>query len=153
MSKPGTITVEIKVKYLWLVIGLLLVLLATAPIYTLYLPSSSGSGSGGGSSSGSSAGGGSSSGSQVTCPNPCTIYIRNSVFGFNVSNTQVVKAGTHVTWMNIDDTEHTSTSDTGLWDSGVIGVGHSYTVIFNQTGTFTYHCNIHPMTGTIVVVS
>lgn len=155
MSKPGTVTVTIKLKYLWLVIGVLLVLLATSPVYTMYLPSASSAGGGGGGGTSGSSGGGSSAGSssQVTCPNPCTIYIKNSIFGFNVTQTQTVKVGTTVTWKNIDDTEHTSTSNSGVWDSGVIGVGHTYSVTFNQTGTYPYHCNIHPMTATIVVVS
>lgn len=148
MSKPGTVTVTLKLKYLWLVIGLLLVLLATSPVYTMYLPHSSSN-----NAPTPPSGNNGSSGPQVTCPNPCTIYIKNSIFGFNVTQTQTVKVGTTVTWMNIDDTEHTSTSNSGAWDSGVIGVGHSYSVTFNQTGTYPYHCNIHPMTATIVVVS
>lgn len=149
MSKPGTVTVTIKVKYLWLVIGLLLVLLATSPVYTMYLPSASSSSnnsSGGG-------GGGSSASSQVTCPNPCTIYVKNSEFGFNVSNTQVIKAGTTVTWLNIDDTEHTTTSNTGVWGSPILAPGKSFSFTFNNPGSYPYHCEIHPMTATIVVIS
>ena len=147
MSKPGTVTVTIKVKYLWLVIGVLLVLLATSPVYTMYLPSASSSGGGGGGGGG----GGSAPPSAVNCNNPCTIIIKNSQFG-TVQPT-IVKVGTKVTWSNQDNTQHTSTSNTGLWDSGVISVGGSYSVTFNQTGTYPYHCNIHPMTGTIEVVS
>lgn len=151
MSKPGTVTVTIKVKYLWVIIGLLLVLLATAPIYTMYLPTSSSSASGGGSSSGNS--GGSSGGSQATCANPCVIYIKNSIFGFNTTQTVTIKAGTTVTWMNIDDTEHTTTSNSGVWGSPILAPGKSFSFTFNQPGTFPYHCEIHPMTATIAVVS
>ena len=47
---------------------------------------------------------------------------------------------------------HTVTSDKGLWDSGPIPPGGSYSVTFTQPGTYTYHCNNHKgMTGTIMV--
>lgn len=144
--------------------GILLVLLATSPIYyshvaALYSPSSSSSGnsSSSGSSGGgttSSGGGSSSSGNQkVTCGNPCNIYIKNSIFGYNVSQTQVINKGTTVVWHNIDDTEHTTTSNSGVWNSNILAPGKSYSFTFTSTGNYPYHCEIHPMTGTIVVVS
>jgi plastocyanin len=47
---------------------------------------------------------------------------------------------------------HTATSDTGVWDSGTLATGQSYSHTFDQPGTYTYHCTIHPfMKGTIVV--
>lgn len=156
MSQPGasgTVTVTIKVKYLWLVIGLLLVLLATAPVYAMYLPASSSSSNNGGSTGGSTGGSNGGGGSQLTCANPCVIYIKNSIFGFNTSQTVTIKAGTTVTWMNIDDTEHTTTSNSGVWGSTILAPGKSFSFTFSQTGTFPYHCEIHPMTATIVVVS
>ena len=153
MSKPGTVTVTIKVKYLWLVIGLLLVLLATAPVYTMYLPPSSSSNSVGGSNGGGGGGNNGGGGSQATCANPCVIYIKNSIFGFNVSQTVTVKAGTTVTWMNIDDTEHTTTSNSGVWGSPILAPGKSFSITLSNTGTFPYHCEIHPLSATIVVVS
>ncbi len=157
VSGKGTVTFTVKVKYLWLVVGILLVLLAVAPVVYSYIPAttsstpSGGGGSGGGG--GSNSGGGGSGAPTVNCQNPCVLYIKNSVFGYNVTQPTVVKVGTKVTWFNIDDTEHTTTSNTGIWDSGVMPVGSTYSVTFNSTGTFPYHCNIHPMTGTIVVVS
>ena len=157
MSRPGTVTFSVKMKHLWLLVGILLALLVTTPVVYAYVPniaytpSTSPSPSPTPSKVNSTGNNGGSS--KVTCQNPCTLYVKNSVFGFNVSQTQYVKVGTTVTWKNIDDTEHTSTSNSGVWDSGVIGVGHSYSVTFNQTGTYPYHCNIHPMTATIVVVS
>ncbi len=147
-GSPGTVTVTIKVKYLWLVIGLLLVLLATSPVYTMYLPAASSSNSGGG---GGGSGGG--SGSSVNCANPCDIYIKNSVFGYNVSQTLTIKAGTTVTWMNIDDTEHTTTSNSGVWGSPILAPGKTFSFTFSTPGTYPYHCEIHPMTATIIVVS
>ena len=149
-SKPETVSVTFKTKWLWLALGIVLALLTIAPIVSSALPSS-GSSSGG---SGSSSGNGSGSGSSATpnCANPCTIVIANSQFG--TVQPIIVKQGTAVTWVNKDDTQHTSTSDTpGLWNSGILNPGKSYTVTFNNTGAFTYHCNIHPMAGTIEVVS
>lgn len=164
MSQPQSITLHVKVKYLWLVIGILLTLLATSPIYythvaALYTSSSSSSSGSSGSSgpqsgaTSSSGAGSSSNGQKVTCGNPCNIYIKNSIFGYNVSQTQVINRGTTVIWHNIDDTEHTTTSNTGVWGSPILPPGKSYSFTFQQSGKYPYHCEIHPMTGTIVVVS
>jgi plastocyanin len=63
-----------------------------------------------------------------------------------------VSAGTTVTWTNNDAMTHTVTSDGGLFDSGNVGAGKTYSRIFSSTGTFPYHCTIHPgMLGTITV--
>jgi plastocyanin len=67
-------------------------------------------------------------------------------------STLTVKQGANVTWGNADSTTHTVTSDTGLFDSGNLSPGDSFTHQFNATGTFLFHCTIHPsMKGTIVV--
>jgi plastocyanin len=63
-----------------------------------------------------------------------------------------VPVGTAVMWTNRDSATHTTTSDTGLWDSGMLATGKSFSFTFAQAGTFAYHCAIHPnMHGTIVV--
>jgi plastocyanin len=47
---------------------------------------------------------------------------------------------------------HTITADNGSWDSGSLGKGQSFSQVFTQAGTFTYHCAVHPsMKGTVVV--
>jgi plastocyanin len=75
-----------------------------------------------------------------------------SNFSFQPPNLQV-SVGTTVTWMNNDTTQHTVTSDTNAFDSGVLDPGGMFTFTFNQAGTFAYHCNIHTfMKGTITVV-
>ena len=72
-------------------------------------------------------------------------------FAFNPS-TLTVKAGTKVTWTNNDSVAHTVTSDSGKFDSGNISPGQSFSYTFTNTGTFNYHCTIHPMMkGTVVV--
>jgi plastocyanin len=66
--------------------------------------------------------------------------------------TLTVAKGTTVTWTNNDSTTHTVTSDSGVWDSGNLAPGKTFSFTFNQTGTFPYHCNIHSsMTAKIVV--
>ncbi len=78
-----------------------------------------------------------------------TVTIQNMAFNPSTLNVQV---GTTVMWINKDSTTHHVVSDTGVFDSGDLATGKSYNYTFNQTGSFPYHCSIHPsMTGTIVV--
>jgi plastocyanin len=63
-----------------------------------------------------------------------------------------VPAGTTVTWINRDVVRHTVTSDEGLFDSGRLGSGESFSYTFKDPGTFNYHCTIHTfMHGTVIV--
>ena len=63
-----------------------------------------------------------------------------------------VKVGDKVTWTNQDSVGHSATADNNSFDTGVIAQGQSGSVTFSKTGTYTYHCKIHPsMTGKIVV--
>jgi plastocyanin len=63
-----------------------------------------------------------------------------------------VNAGTMVTWRNGDTVAHTSTSDGSGWNSGSVAPGGQFSVAFPTTGSFPYHCAIHPgMVGTVVV--
>ena len=59
-----------------------------------------------------------------------------------------------VTWFNRDSVSHHIVSDVPLFDSGIItSTSQPYTIQVTKTGTFTYHCMIHPtMVGTIMVV-
>jgi plastocyanin len=62
-----------------------------------------------------------------------------------------VATGTTVVFSNSSGTAHTAT-DKGAFDSGHIKPGRSFSVRFEQKGTFRYHCKIHPfMHGKIVV--
>jgi plastocyanin len=66
--------------------------------------------------------------------------------------TMSVAPGTTVTWVNNGQAPHTSTADDGTWDSGTLQPGENFSFTFDQAGTYTYHCNIHPnMTATITV--
>jgi len=64
-------------------------------------------------------------------------------FGFNPSPLKV-KVGTKVTWTNRDPATHTSTSDTGVWNTKSIKTGSSASFTFTKAGTYKYHCDIHP---------
>jgi plastocyanin len=65
--------------------------------------------------------------------------------------TLVVAKGTTVVFSNSAPIAHTAT-DRGVFDSGHIKPGHSFSVRFGQKGTFAYHCKIHHfMHGKIVV--
>ena len=65
-----------------------------------------------------------------------------------------IKKGTKVIWTNQDPTKHTVTSDTGdFLNSELFGKGESYEKVFDQVGTFSYHCKPHSqMIASVVVV-
>ena len=66
--------------------------------------------------------------------------------------TLTITAGDTVTWTNEDQVEHTATSTSGAFDSGLLGQGESYSLTFTTAGTYDYLCTPHPsMTGQIVV--
>jgi len=69
-------------------------------------------------------------------------------------NPDTVTVGQTVSWHNVAGITHTSTaSGTGGWDTRNIGNGGTSSAIqMNTTGSFGYHCAIHPtMVGTLVV--
>ena len=69
-----------------------------------------------------------------------------------------IEVGTNVIWTNLDVSPHTATSGqpddiTGIWSSGPLATGSSFSFTFNQTGTFLYFCTIHPsMQASVTVV-
>ena len=63
-----------------------------------------------------------------------------------------VSAGSTVIWTNKDDEPHTVVSEAGLFRSGALDTGDSFSFRFDKPGTYRYTCSIHPrMVGTIVV--
>lgn len=90
------------------------------------------------------------------CANPDTppadvIVIKNFAFHPTTLN---VGAGETVTWVNCEtnSTSHTSTSDAGVWASGLIAPSTTFDHNFATAGSFPFHCEPHPfMTGTVVV--
>jgi plastocyanin len=64
-----------------------------------------------------------------------------------------VSVGDTVTWTNTGDNPHTVTSDEeGVWDSGNLENGDTFEFTFEEAGTVTYHCNVHPNMQAEVVV-
>jgi len=77
------------------------------------------------------------------------VFIQNMAFS---PASLTVTSGTTVTWTNKDAMVHTVTSDSTLFDSKNIQVNGVFSYTFNKTGTFSYHCSIHPsMKATITV--
>ena len=69
----------------------------------------------------------------------------------------VVDSGNQVTWVNEDSAFHSVTSGfygvpTELFDSGHLDPFESYTLTFDETGIYDYHCTLHPwMKGQVIV--
>lgn len=92
-------------------------------------------------------------------PNPslkCDVLIRNSVFsGGYYPATISIQAGSTVTWCNDGQSLHadTVTSDSGLFNSGTIAQGASWSFTFAEQGEYGYHSLIHFwMRGVVVVI-
>ena len=64
-----------------------------------------------------------------------------------------VKSGEQVTWINAESMPHTVTSQTSnVLASERLGRGGAFTHTFDQPGTYTYYCALHPsMTGRVIV--
>jgi plastocyanin len=72
-------------------------------------------------------------------------------FSFNPGQITVAP-GTTVTWTNEGPSPHTTTADDGSWDSGTLQQGEDFSFTFDEPGTYTYHCTIHPdMTASVKV--
>jgi pyruvate/2-oxoglutarate dehydrogenase complex dihydrolipoamide acyltransferase (E2) component len=63
-----------------------------------------------------------------------------------------INQGDTVVWTNTGTVAHTTTSDSGMWDSSTVASGGTFSFRFDTPGTFSYHCAIHPgMRGLIFV--
>lgn len=80
---------------------------------------------------------------------PNTVEMHNLQYS---PKTLTVTVGTTVTWKNTDSVQHSVTSNTGVFDSGLFSPGGTFTYTFNTAGTYPYYCTIHAgMVGTIIV--
>ncbi|MEM7800411.1 MAG: FG-GAP-like repeat-containing protein [Chloroflexota bacterium] len=61
-----------------------------------------------------------------------------------------VATGTTITWVNQDAAAHTVTGTN--WGSGTLDQNESYSYIFEQPGTYSYFCSIHPTMQGLVTV-
>jgi plastocyanin len=65
-----------------------------------------------------------------------------------------VKKGTLVVWTNKDSERHTVTVDTASDSDNhpILLPGDTYSTLFSEPGTYSYHCDFHPnMKGTVIV--
>lgn len=70
------------------------------------------------------------------------------------SVTVVLGKNSTVVWKNTDPAIHTVTANTGVFDSGNMNAGDSFTYTFTKAGTYSYRCIYHSwMLATIVVKS
>ena len=66
--------------------------------------------------------------------------------------TREVDVGTWVTWSNDGEEAHTVTALDDSFDSGNLDPSEGFSWFFDQPGTFSYICSLHPwMTGRIIV--
>jgi plastocyanin len=89
------------------------------------------------------------------------VTIKNFAF---TPQTITVKAGTKVTWKNADGVVHhlastdsmkTTASVTGMFSSGTLSTGRSFSFTYKKKGTYFYECTIHAsmasMHGKVIV--
>ena len=70
-----------------------------------------------------------------------------------------IAAGGHVEWANTDNTMHFATSGDGatmtpdgVFDSGMMNPGDTFSFTFEEPGTYPYYCMVHAwMVGTVIV--
>jgi plastocyanin len=80
---------------------------------------------------------------------PTHIVLKNFMFQ---PTSLTVKAGSTVTWTNMDEEVHTVVSSSGLFRSSALDTKDSFSFKFDQAGTYRFVCSIHPqMVGTVVV--
>ena len=86
-------------------------------------------------------------------PTPAAMQISATIQNFAFSpNTITITSGSAVTWTNRDGVAHMVRADDGSWGSSTLGRGGTYSHVFTSSGSYTYHCAVHPyMTGTVVV--
>jgi plastocyanin len=94
--------------------------------------------------------GGSSSASGSDC---ATTTVEIGDFTFEPATVRVDPCG-QVVWHNGHDQAHTASADEGArWNTGNLAPGEtSKAVTFDDTGTFTYHCALHPFMKATVQV-
>ncbi len=72
-----------------------------------------------------------------------------------IPQNDTIATGDSVRWTNNGSLDHSSTSNTLIWDSGILVQGQSFGYPFNLgPGSYPYYCKVHPsMTGTIVILA
>ena len=82
-------------------------------------------------------------------PGADQVWMQNMAFN---PATLTISNGSTVTWTNKDNMTHNVTSDSGVFISGNIAPGGTFSYHFTSTGKYPYRCTIHAgMTATIIV--
>ncbi|KDP84291.1 cupredoxin domain-containing protein [Cupriavidus basilensis] len=77
------------------------------------------------------------------------IVVKNFMFS---PMSLTIKAGSTVTWKNLDGEPHTIVDDAGLFRSGALDQNDTYKFKFDKPGVYKIFCGIHPnMKATITV--
>ena len=80
---------------------------------------------------------------------PNEIVIKNFMFS---PMALTVKAGTTVTWKNMDGEPHSIVNDAGIFHSAALDENDTYQFKFDKPGVYKVFCGIHPyMKATITV--
>jgi plastocyanin len=80
---------------------------------------------------------------------PNAVVIKNFMFS---PMALTIKAGSIVTWTNLDGEPHTVVNDAGMFRSAALDQNDSYQFKFDKPGVYKVFCGIHPaMKETIVV--
>ena len=73
-------------------------------------------------------------------------------FEFSPANATIATGG-KITWLNQGQAPHDATADDGSFATGTLEPGKLKSETFDEPGTYSYICTIHPqMEGTIEVV-
>ena len=99
---------------------------------------------------------------RADCVVPTTSNFVDSVQGrVVITGTQflpsniTVRKGMTVKWVYCEPRNsdpHTTTSNSGLWDSGLLSTGDTFPHVFAAIGAFAYHCIPHPERQATVTV-
>ena len=77
------------------------------------------------------------------------VVIRNFMFS---PMSLTIKAGSTVTWKNLDGEPHTVVNDAGLFRSSALDQNDTFQFRFDKPGVYKIFCGIHPtMKETIIV--
>jgi plastocyanin len=80
---------------------------------------------------------------------PNAVTIKNFMF---MPIEMTVKAGSTVTWKNLDGEPHTVVNDSGMFRSAALDQNDTYQFKFDKPGVYKVFCGIHPnMKETITV--
>jgi hypothetical protein len=64
-----------------------------------------------------------------------------------------VHVGQAITWVNHSNAPHTATARNGLFNSGNVNIGSSWTYIPKKVGIIKYYCIYHPLMHGVLIVT